>query len=86
MMHADLIDEHDLLNQLRSLGFEVKGTTADEACKSVVCGLSEANAHALKGLVEKLYTGSATILPTVRQAIEEQLLPALAQFQKSKNV
>lgn len=85
MMHADLIDEHDLLNQLRSLGFEVKGTTADEACKSVVCGLSETNARALKAMVEKLYSGGATILPNVRRAIEEQLLPALAQSLTNKN-
>lgn len=83
MMHADLIDEQDLVNQLRSLGFEVKGS-ADEACKSVVCGLSEANARALKAMIEKLYTGGATILPNVRRAIEEQLLPALAQSLNSK--
>ena len=83
MMHADLIDDVDLLGQLRSLGFEVSGT-AEQACKAVVCGLNETNARALKGMVEKLYTGSATILPTVRQAIEEQLLPGLAQFKQSK--
>ena len=79
MMHADLIDEVDLLGQLRSLGFEVSGT-AEQACAAAVCGLNETNARVLKGMVEKLYTGSATILPAVRQAIEEQLLPRLAQF------
>lgn len=31
-------------------------------------------------MVEQMYTGSATILPAVRQAIEKQLLPALAEF------
>ena len=83
MMHADLIDEQDLLNQLRSLGFEVSGN-AEQACSSVVCGLNETNARALKGLVEKLYAGSATILPAVRQAIDQQLLPGLVQFKQSK--
>jgi hypothetical protein len=33
-------------------------------------------------MVEQMYTGSATILPAVRQAIDKQLLPALAQFNK----
>ena len=83
MMHADLIDEQDLLGQLRSLGFEVSGS-AEQACTTVVCGLNETNARALKGLVEKLYTGSATILPAVRQAIDQQLLPGLAQLSKTR--
>lgn len=81
MMHANLIDDEDLLNQLRSLGFEVSGD-ANQACSAAVCGLNETNARALKGLVEKLYASNATLLPAVRQAIEEQLLPALAQFKQ----
>ena len=85
MMHADLIDEQDLVSQLRALGFEVSGN-AEQACTAVVCGLNETNARALKGLVEKLYSGSATILPAVRQAIDQQLLPGLVQFQQSKAV
>ena len=83
MMHADLVDEQDLLSQLRSLGFDVSGT-AEQACSAAVCGLNDTNARALKGLVETLYTGSATILPAVRQAIDQQLLPGLAQFKQSK--
>ena len=46
-------------------------------------GLSEARAKALKGMVEQMYTGSATILPAVRQAIDKQLLPALVQFKQN---
>ena len=84
MMHADLIDQDDLLGQLRSLGFEVSsGATAEQACECAVRGLSEARAKALKGMVEKMYSGSATILPAVRQAIDQQLLPALMQFKQS---
>lgn len=83
MMHADLIDEQDLLSQLRSLGFDVSGNP-EQACSAVVCGLNETNARALKGLVEKLYTGSATILPAVRQAIDQQLLPGLVQYKQSR--
>ena len=34
MMHADLIDQDDLLGQLRSLGFDVSsGATAEQACE-----------------------------------------------------
>ncbi|EKT4525071.1 hypothetical protein QEM13_004425 [Pseudomonas putida] len=83
MMHADLIDQDDLLGHLRALGFEMPaGATAEQACEAVVRGLTEPNARALKGMVEQMYTSSATILPAVRQAIEKQLLPALAQFNK----
>ncbi|MDD1012284.1 hypothetical protein [Pseudomonas rubra] len=82
MMHADLIDQDDLLGQLRALGFEMPaGASAEQACEYAVRGLSEPRAKALKGMVEQMYTGNATILPAVRQAIEQQLLPALAQFQ-----
>ena len=83
MMHADLIDEQDLLGQLRALGFEVSGS-AEQACSAAVCGLNETNARALKGMVEKLYTGSATILPAVRQAIDQQLLPELMAFKQKQ--
>ena len=82
MMHADLIDEVDLVNQLRSLGFEVSGS-AEQACNSAVCGLSETGAQALKQMVEKLYTGNATLLPAVRQAIDQQLLPGLVRFKRT---
>ncbi|WDG81710.1 hypothetical protein PUP68_31165 [Pseudomonas chlororaphis] len=85
MMHADLIDQDDLLGQLRALGFEMPaGATADQACEYAVRGLSDARAKALKGMVEQMLTGNATILPAVRQAIDKQLLPALAQFQNSR--
>nr|WP_258444926.1 hypothetical protein [Pseudomonas sp. LS1212]UVJ43716.1 hypothetical protein NVV94_24830 [Pseudomonas sp. LS1212] len=81
MMHADLIDQEDLLGQLRALGFEMPaGATADQACECAVRGLSEARAKALKGMVEQMLTGNATILPVVRQAIDKQLLPALALY------
>jgi hypothetical protein len=86
MMHADLIDQDDLLGQLRALGFEVSsGSTAEQACECAVRGLSDARAKALKGMVEQMYTSSATILPAVRQAIDKQLLPALAQYKQSRS-
>ncbi|MHC6223538.1 hypothetical protein ACYU03_01905 [Pseudomonas sp. X10] len=84
MMHADLIDQEDLLGHLRALGFEMPaGATAEQACECAVRGLSEPRAKALRGMIEQMYTGSATILPAVRQAIDQQLLPALAQFNSS---
>lgn len=85
MMHADLIDQDDLLGQLRSLGFETpSGATAEQACAQAVCGLNEDRARALRQLVEKMLSGSATILPAVRQAIDQQLLPALAKHSSSQ--
>ncbi|MEE1921789.1 hypothetical protein V0R50_05410 [Pseudomonas sp. 148P] len=81
MMHADLIDQEDLVGQLRALGFQTpSGVSAEQACEHAVRGLDAPQAKALKGMVEQMYTGSATILPAVRQAIEKQLLPALAEF------
>lgn len=37
MMHADLIDQEDLLSHLRALGFETPpGATAEQACQCAV--------------------------------------------------
>ena len=83
MMHADLIDQEDLLGKLRALGFEMPpGASPEQACECAVRGLDEARVRALRGMVEQMLTGSATILPAVRQAIDRTLLPALAQFKQ----
>ncbi|WAH59232.1 hypothetical protein LZ023_06660 [Pseudomonas silvicola] len=85
MMHVDLIDQDDLLGHLRALGFDMPaGASADQACECAVRGLDEPRAKALRKMVEQLLTGSATILPAVRQAIDKQLLPALAQYQQTR--
>ncbi|MFP3676076.1 hypothetical protein [Pseudomonas sp. URMO17WK12:I12] len=84
MMYADLIDQEDLLGQLKSLGFQVpSGATAEQACECAVRGLDDARAYELRKMVKNMYTSSATILPAVRQAIDRQLLPALAEYQQS---
>ncbi|WP_407314759.1 hypothetical protein [Pseudomonas sp. nanlin1] len=81
MMHADLIDQEDLLGQLRSLGFDVSGASnAEQACQCAVRGLDAGRAKALRGMVEKMLGGGATILPAVRQAIDQIVLPALASY------
>lgn len=81
MMHTDLIDQEDLLGQLRALGFEMPaGATAEQACEHAVRGLDAHRAKALRGMVEQLLGGRATLLPVVRQAIDRNLLPALASF------
>lgn len=80
MMHTDLIDQEDLLSQLRALGFEMPpGATAEQACECAVRGLDDSRARALRTLVEQMLTGSATLLPAVRQALDQTLLPALAR-------
>ncbi|MCE0462362.1 MULTISPECIES: hypothetical protein [Pseudomonas] len=86
MMYADLIDQEDLLGHLKSLGLQIpNGYTAEQACLCAVRGLDNARANDLRRMVRDMYTSSATILPAVRQAIEEQLLPALADYQKNHN-
>ena len=85
MMYADLIDQEDLLGQLKSLGFEVpSGSSAQQACECAVRGLDDVRANTLRTMVKQMYTSSATILPAVRQAIDKQLLPALAEYQQSR--
>ncbi|MBV7477099.1 hypothetical protein [Pseudomonas sp. PDM31] len=85
MMHADLIDQEDLLGQLKSLGFQVPtSATAEQACEFAVRGLNNERAIVLRTMVKQMYTSSATILPAVRQAIDRQLLPALAEYQQSQ--
>ncbi|BFT60020.1 hypothetical protein [Pseudomonas moorei] len=84
MMHADLIDQEDLLGQLKALGFQApNGATADQACECAVRGLNNERAIVLRTMVKQMYTSGATILPAVRQAIDRQLLPALAEYQQS---
>ncbi|WLH12352.1 hypothetical protein PSH58_26715 [Pseudomonas hefeiensis] len=86
MMHADLIDQEDLLGQLKALGLQIpSGSTAEQACECAVRGLDTARANELRMMVRNMYTSSATILPAVRRAIDLQLLPALAEYQKSQN-
>ncbi|MGA8137942.1 MULTISPECIES: hypothetical protein [Pseudomonas] len=85
MMYADLIDQEDLLGQLKSLGLQVpSGATAEQACECAVRGLDDARAYELRKMVKDMYTSSATILPAVRQAIDKQLLPALARYQQTR--
>ena len=84
MMHADLIDQDDLIGKLRALGFETpSGATPEQACSQAVRGLTDDRAIALRKLVESMLAGSATILPAVRQAIDQQLLPALVAYKQS---
>lgn len=85
MMHTDLIDQDDLISQLRGIGLDVpSGISAEQACAQAVRGLNDDRARALRQLVERLLSGGATILPAVRQAIDQQLLPALATFKQGQ--
>ena len=86
MMFADLIDQEDLLSQLKALGFSVPpGATAEQACECAVRGLNNDRAMELRTMVKQMYTSSASIQPAVRQAIDKQLLPALAAYQQSRS-
>ncbi|MCQ6257500.1 hypothetical protein [Pseudomonas sp. Q11] len=87
MMYADLIDQEDLLGQLKALGLQIpSGSTAEQACECAVRGLDITRANELRRMVKDMYTSSATILPDVRRAIDLQLLPALAEYQKNQSV
>jgi len=53
MMYADLIDQEDLLGQLKALGFQVpSGSTAEQACECAVRGLDNVRAFELRKMVE----------------------------------
>ena len=61
MMYADLIDQEDLLGQLKALGFQVpSGATAEQACECAVRGLDNVRAIELRKMVKEMYTSSAT--------------------------
>ena len=80
MMYADLIDQDDFRDRLVALGFEIPcGFSAEQACERAIVGLSRERAQALRRLVEELLGGSATLLPSVREAICRNLLPALVR-------
>lgn len=86
MMYADLIDQEDLLGQLKALGFEVpSGSSAQQACECAVRGLDDVRANTLRTMVKQMYTSSASIQPIVREAIDKLLLPALAQYQQTRS-
>jgi len=79
MMIADLIDQDDFRERLRALGFNVSPeASADEACRQALTALTQERATALRQLIQELLSGSAALLPVVRQAIDQQLLPGLA--------
>ncbi|TBU87630.1 hypothetical protein [Phytopseudomonas dryadis] len=79
MMHAELIDQEDLRERLVALGISIpSGVSAEQACEYAVMGLSPDRAIALRHMVEDMLSGSATVLPAVREAISRTLLPALA--------
>lgn len=78
MMHTELIDQEDLRERLVALGISIpSGVSAEQACEYAVTGLSPDRAVALRRMVEDILGGSATVLPTVREAISRTLLPAL---------
>ncbi|KTT41397.1 hypothetical protein SB5_02420 [Pseudomonas oryzihabitans] len=84
MMIADLIDQDDFRDRLRALGFNVSAeASADEACRQALTALTQERAVALRQLIQELLSGSAALLPAVRQAIDRQLLPALAQARQA---
>lgn len=77
-MHTELIDQEDLRERLVALGISIpSGVSAEQACEYAVTGLSPDRAVALRRMVEDILGGSATVLPTVREAISRTLLPAL---------
>ena len=82
MMYADLIDQEDLLGQLKSLGFQVpSGSTAQQACECAVRGLNDERAMTLRTMVKQMYTSSATILDTL-QGFSPGLCPCVIRRPK----
>jgi len=83
MMHADLIDQDDLRERLQIVGVQLPAdANPEEACARALQGLDAQRAQALRSMIEEILASGASMLPSVREAISRQLLPALAQYQQ----
>lgn len=83
MMHSDLIDQDDLRERLLLTGIQLPADVdPEQACARALQGLDAARAQALRNMIEAMLSSGATILPSVREAISRQLLPALAEYQQ----
>ncbi|MDO9320831.1 MAG: hypothetical protein Q7U01_04285 [Pseudomonas sp.] len=86
MMHTDLIDQDDLRERLQLTGVQLPADAdPEQACARALQGLDDARARALRSMIEQMLGSGATMLPTVREAISRQLLPALAEYQQSRD-
>ncbi len=84
MMHADLIDQEDLLGLAQVIGFQAaSGATAEQACECAVRGLTTNGPSCCAPWSRICTPSSATILPAVRQAIDKQLPASLGAYQQS---
>ena len=78
MMIVDLIDPKDFCERLASLGVDIPpGDSPGQACCRLLADLTSARRQGLQQVVDDLLNPGLTLHPQVREAVVEQLLPAL---------
>ncbi|WP_456269154.1 hypothetical protein M1D97_02400 [Kushneria sp. AK178] len=78
MMIVDLIDGDDFRERLVALGVHIpEGAGPDTCARMALCKHRGEGVDGLKELVDEMVRRSDILLPSVRQAIEKYLLPAL---------
>ncbi|ART62805.1 hypothetical protein [Kushneria marisflavi] len=78
MMIVDLIDGDDFRMRLVALGVHIpEGAGPDTCARMALCKHRGEGVEGLKELVDELVSRSDILLPSVRQAIDQYLLPAL---------
>nr|WP_298410674.1 hypothetical protein [uncultured Halomonas sp.] len=78
MMIAELIDDDDFRARLAALGIAIPADADPEECARITLHQHiQSEVPGLQTLVDELMSKSDILLPSVRQAIERFLLPAL---------
>lgn len=78
MMIVDLVDGEDFRERLVALGLTLPAGTQPQACAQAAADRLAATGDArLVELVEALRSQSGMVLPEVREAVEQVLVPAL---------
>ncbi|WP_136068858.1 hypothetical protein [Modicisalibacter radicis] len=79
MMIVDLIDGDDFRARIQALGVRVSDDACPRTCaRMALCKHREMGVPGLEETVRELMQHRDVMLPSVRQAIEECLLPALS--------
>ncbi len=76
MMIAELVDDIDLRERFEALGIDLPpDADCARCCRTALDAFQAGTAPGLPALIQELMQDPALLLPAVRQAIEQELLP-----------